>query len=84
MVPVGLPGPRGVDLPHAAEQDVLAHHGRDRDELIRPVTILQEARAVVLVDGAREVVAKQRADDAGERRGRRRPEAKVGALDTPA
>eukprot|EP00964_Phaeocystis_antarctica_P038698 scaffold22132_cov69-Phaeocystis_antarctica.AAC.4 len=84
MVPVGLPGPRGVHLPHAAEQDVLAHHGRDRDELIRPVTILQEARAVVLVHGAREVVAKQRADDAGERRGRCRPEAKVGALDTPA
>ena len=71
MVPVGLPGQRGVDLPHAAEQDVLAHHGRERDQLIRPATILQKARAVVLVHGAREVVAKQRADDAGEGRGRR-------------
>ena len=30
---------------------------------------------------AMERVTKERADDAGERRGRRRPEAKVGALD---
>ena len=38
----------------------------------------------MLVHGAREVVAKQRADDAGERRGRCRPEAKVGALEVSA
>eukprot|EP00964_Phaeocystis_antarctica_P075663 scaffold46716_cov72-Phaeocystis_antarctica.AAC.11 len=84
MFPVSLPRPRGVHLPHAAEQNVLAHHGGDRDQLTRPVTILQEARAIVLVHGARKAVAKQRADDASKRRGRRGPEAKVGALDASA